>query len=184
MTAVITPQSEINVETIKEAIAAIPDFPKPGILFRDMMPVLRDPKLLNQVIDYFYHRVKDMDVQYVAGIESRGFILGTPLACKLGAGFITVRKAGKLPGKVVGHEYELEYGTDKVEVQADAIPEGANVVLIDDLLATGGTASAATHLLDTVGANVVSIQFLIELGALNGREKLPPSIDTHSMIEY
>ena len=107
-----------------------------------------------------------------------------PLACKLGVGFVPVRKAGKLPGEVIGHEYELEYGTDKVEVQANAIPAGSNVVLIDDLLATGGTASAACHLLNQVNANVVSVQFLIELAFLEGSKKLPNDINMHAMITY
>lgn len=184
MTAAVLPKEQISVDEIKANIGAIPDFPIPGILFRDMMPVIGDAKLLNQVIDYFYHQVADLNVDYVAGIESRGFILGTPLACKLGVGFVPIRKAGKLPGPVERYEYELEYGSDVVEVQKGAIPEGARVVLIDDLLATGGTAGAACTLLDRVKADTVSIQFMIELAGLNGREKLPKSVPTNAMIEY
>jgi adenine phosphoribosyltransferase len=136
----------IAVDKIKTAIRDIPDFPKPGILFKDIMPVLKDPILLNQVVDYFYHQLKDKKVQYIVGIESRGFILGSALAYKLNAGFVPVRKHGKLPGLVERHEYDLEYGTDIIEMHTDAIEPGARVVLIDDLLATGGTAAAATKL--------------------------------------
>lgn len=180
----ITPLEKISVADIKGTIRSIPDFPKPGILFRDIMPVLKDPNLFNQVTDYFYHQLKNKNVQYIVGIESRGFILGAPLAQKLGAGFIPVRKAGKLPGDIQSHQYELEYGTDTIEMQADAIEDGARVVLIDDLLATGGTAGAACQLLTKLGAKLVSILFMIELEGLKGKEKLPADVPMHSMIQY
>lgn len=176
------------VEGIKSAIRAYPDFPKPGILFRDITPVLRDPKLLNDTIEYFYQRLKDQKVEYVAGIESRGFMLGAPLAHKLGAGFIPIRKAGKLPGAVEKQKYDLEYGTDAVEIQADAFKPGAKVVLIDDLLATGGTAAAAVKLLGKLKADLKSVFFMVELDALQGRTKLqaeaPAGTELHSMLHY
>ncbi len=174
----------IAVDKIKAAVRDIPDFPKPGILFKDITPILKDPILLNQTVDYFYHLLKDKKVQYIAGIESRGFILGSAIAYKLGAGFVPIRKKGKLPGLVERHEYDLEYGTDTVEIHVDAVEAGARVVLLDDLLATGGTAMAATKLLDKLGAELVGICFLIELGFLNGRERLPQTVMTHAMIQY
>lgn len=179
-----TSSSKITVEDIKGTVRAIPDFPQPGILFRDIMPVLKDPLLFAGTIDYFYEQLKDKNIQYVVGIESRGFILGTPLALKLGAGFVPVRKRGKLPGLVEKHEYDLEYGTDIVEMQTDALEADARVVLIDDLLATGGTAKAACTLLNKLNANIVSIQFMIELAALNGRNALPTDIPCNAMIQY
>lgn len=183
------PLDQIDVTLIKQAIRNVPDFPKPGILFKDITTVLRDGELFRQVVDYFYHQVKDMDIQYVVGIESRGFILGCPLAYCLNAGFVPIRKTGKLPGMVEKHEYDLEYGSDIVEIHHDAIEKGANVVLIDDLLATGGTAGASTVLLDRLGVNLRAVLFMIELDYLNGREKLLPG-DTrqnpliHSMIHF
>lgn len=179
-----TTQEHIAVDKIKAAIREIPDFPKPGILFKDITPVLKDPVLLNQVVDYFYYQLKDKKIQYVAGIESRGFILGAALAYKLGAGFIPIRKKGKLPGLVEQHEYDLEYGTDTIEIHADAVEPGSRVALIDDLLATGGTAAASCKLLDKLKAELVSIQFLIELEFLHGREQLPTLVHTHSMIQF
>lgn len=179
-----TTQQPITVEQIKAAIRDIPNFPKPGILFKDIMPVLKDSALLHQVIDYFYERLKDQNIQYVVGIESRGFILGSALAYKLGSGFVPIRKQGKLPGLVERHEYDLEYGTDIVEIHTDAVPSGARVVLIDDLLATGGTAAAACKLLEKLNAQLVSILFLIELSFLDGQKQLPQGAAMHSMIQF
>lgn len=179
-----TQEHHISVDKIKAAIRDIPDFPKPGILFKDIMPVLKDPVLLNQVVDYFYYELKDKKIQYVVGIESRGFILGSALAYKLGTGFVPVRKKGKLPGLVERHEYDLEYGTDTIEMHTDALEPGSRVVLIDDLLATGGTAAASVRLLEKLQANVVSIAFLVELGFLHGRERLPQNVHTHAMIQF
>ncbi len=189
MTTQPLPLEQIDVELIKKAIRDVPDFPKKGILFKDITTVLRDGELFRQVVDYFYHQVKDMDIRYVVGIESRGFILGCPLAYRLNAGFVPIRKTGKLPGIVEKHEYDLEYGSDIVEIHYDAIEKGANVVLIDDLLATGGTAGASTVLLDKLGANLKAVMFMIELEFLNGREKLLQSkrvgnAAIHSMIRF
>jgi adenine phosphoribosyltransferase len=172
------------VDTIKAAIRDIPDFPKPGILFKDITTVLRQGDLLQQTIEYFYHFVKDKHVDYVVGIESRGFILGAPLAYRLGAGFVPVRKKGKLPGPTKSLEYALEYGTDCVEVHNDAIEPGAKVVIIDDLIATGGTAGAAAHLIQNLGADVTDFLFLIELTFLSGTNALPQNIPYHAMIKY
>ncbi|MCE3235578.1 MAG: adenine phosphoribosyltransferase [Vampirovibrio sp.] len=179
-----TTQEHIAVDKIKAAIRDIPDFPKPGILFKDITPVLKDPVLLNQVINYFYNQLRDKKIQYVVGIESRGFILGSALSYKLGCGFVPVRKKGKLPGLVERHEYDLEYGTDTIEMHTDAIEPGARVVLIDDLLATGGTAAASCKLLEKLKGELVSIMFLIELEFLHGRARLPQSVHTHSMIQF
>ncbi len=179
-----TPMDQISVEKIKAAIRDIPDFPKPGILFKDITTVLRDPILFQHMTDYFYHLLKDKNIQYVVGIESRGFILGCPLAYRLGAGFVPIRKTGKLPGMVERHEYDLEYGSDIVEIHKDAIEPNARVVLIDDLLATGGTAAASSTLLKRLDVDLVSILFMIELGFLNGMEKLPKEVNTHAMITY
>jgi adenine phosphoribosyltransferase len=180
----ITQDPMFAVDKIKTAIRDIPDFPKPGILFKDITPVLKDPVLFNQVVDYFYHQLKDKKIQYVAGIESRGFILGAALAYKMGCGFVPIRKQGKLPGLVERHEYDLEYGTDVIEIHADALEPGSRVVLMDDLLATGGTAAASCKLLEKLNANLVSIMFMIELEFLNGREKLPGSVNAHAMIKF
>lgn len=177
-------ETQIAVDKIKAAIRDIPDFPKPGILFKDITPVLKDPVLLNQVIDYFYRQLKDKKVQYVVGIESRGFILGSALAYKLGAGFVPVRKQGKLPGLVERHEYDLEYGTDIIEIHADALEAGSRVVVIDDLLATGGTCAASLKLLEKLQADVVAIMFMIELAFLKGRERLPQTSNVHAMIQF
>lgn len=178
------PLEQIDVEAIKTAIRSIPDFPQKGILFRDITTVLNQGDLFQQVVDYFYHKVKDLNVDYIVGIESRGFIMGAPLAYRLGAGFVPIRKVGKLPGDTTSHEYALEYGTDVVEIHTDAVPKGARVVLIDDLLATGGTAAAAINLLEKIGAEVVSTQFMIELDFLNGREKLDNAKQIDVMIHY
>lgn len=179
-----TTQEHIAVDKIKSAIRDIPDFPKPGILFKDITPVLKDPVLLNQVVDYFYYQLKDKKVQYIVGIESRGFILGSALAYKLGVGFVPIRKKGKLPGLVERHEYDLEYGTDIIEIHADAVEAGSRVVLIDDLLATGGTALASCKLLDKLNADLVAIMFMIELDFLKGRQQLPQNVHLHSMIQF
>lgn len=179
-----TTQEHISVDKIKAAIRDIPDFPKPGILFKDITPVLKDPVLLNQVVNYFYYQLKDKKIQYVVGIESRGFILGSALAYKLGTGFVPVRKKGKLPGLVERHEYDLEYGTDTIEMHTDAIEPGSRVVLIDDLLATGGTAQASCTLLGKLKADLVSIMFLVELDFLHGRQRLPQNVNIHSMIQF
>ncbi|MEB3206434.1 MAG: adenine phosphoribosyltransferase, partial [Vampirovibrionales bacterium] len=161
----------------------------PGILFKDITTALRDPKVFKHVLDYFELRIADHFAgqpgpDYIVGIESRGFILGAPIADRLGAGFIPVRKKGKLPGAVERLEYELEYGTDCVEIHREAIEHGARVLIIDDLLATGGTSNAAAQLITQVGGQLMGMLFFIELAFLKGREKLPPMPMTDAMIVF
>ena len=169
---------------VKNKIRDVVDFPKPGIIFRDITTALKDAETLKVMIDYLCEQFKDVKIDYIAGIESRGFILGMPMAYKLNAGFVPIRKPNKLPAETYAQEYELEYGTDKIEVHKDAFPQGANVLIVDDLLATGGTAEAACKLVKKTGANLVGIAFLIELEALKGREKLASAGRIVSMLKY
>jgi len=157
---------------LKQTIRDVPDFPKPGILFKDITPVLSDPKLSLQVSEAFYSHWKGKGIAIVIGIESRGFIYGLQLAQQLGVPFIPVRKAGKLPYKTVRHAYDLEYGSAEIEMHEDAIRPGDHVLIHDDLLATGGTARAAAELVAKMKGKVVGYSFLIELSFLKGREKL------------
>ncbi|MBT6442475.1 MAG: adenine phosphoribosyltransferase [Alphaproteobacteria bacterium] len=157
---------------LRDCIREIPDFPKPGILFYDIAPLLQAPAAWDYALDALAEAVAPLKPDVLAGVESRGFLVAAPLALKLQTGFIMVRKKGKLPGTTVRHEYFLEYGTDIIEVQADVIEPGQRVVVLDDLLATGGTAAASITLLERVGGKVVGCAFLIELGGLNGREAL------------
>lgn len=168
---------------LKSLIRSIPDFPKEGILFRDITTLLQDPEGLNYVIDRLAEVYADQSVDYVAGIESRGFIFGTPLACRLSAGFVPIRKPGKLPAATHFMEYELEYGTDRLEVHRDAFKPGSRVLMVDDLLATGGTAAAAANLVGKTGAHLMGFAFIIELSDLGGRSKLP-DLPIESLIEY
>ena len=141
---------------VRSTVRQVPDFPKPGILFLDITTATKDAKSLNLMIEFLYEKFKDEKIDYVAGIESRGFIFGTPLACKLGAGFIPIRKPNKLPADTIKESYSLEYGTDTIEMHADAVKSGDRVLVIDDLLATGGTAVAACNLVRKAGAEVVA----------------------------
>lgn len=170
-------------ERLRRAIRDVPDFPKPGILFRDIMPVLADPDLFAGVIQAFRGLARNRAIDKVVGIESRGFILAAPLAIALGAGFVAVRKAGKLPGRTRRLEYPLEYGTDTLEIQEGAIRAGDKVYLVDDVLATGGTASAVARLVTSCGAEVDIAAFMLELTALRGRERLG-SLETASFLQY
>lgn len=164
-------------------IRDVPDFPKPGIMFKDITPVLLDPKASKQVIDLMadYSRRKKPDL--VVGIESRGFVLGMPIALELEVGFVPVRKLGKLPADRITEEYALEYGTNTVEMHVDAIKPGQRVVIVDDLLATGGTAAAAARMVEKLGGIVVGFVFLIELSFLHGRKNLL-GYESFSLIEY
>jgi adenine phosphoribosyltransferase len=164
-------------------VRAIPDFPKEGILFRDIMPLLQDPTTLREAVDRIVEYGTGRHVDVVLGAEARGFILGAAVAYGLGAGFVCARKPGKLPYDTISAEYDLEYGTDKLEVHADAIKPGQNVLVHDDLLATGGTARAKIELVEKLGGKVVGIAFLIELAALKGRDKLE-GYDVFSLITY
>jgi adenine phosphoribosyltransferase len=168
---------------IEQLIRAIPDFPIPGILFRDITPLLADPKGFQATIDLFVERFRDARVEAVVGIEARGYMLGAPVAYALGAGFVPVRKPGKLPGEKFSEQYALEYGTNTLEIHADAVGHGHRVLVVDDLLATGGTIAATLRLLKKLGANVVGTAVLIELEALGGRAALE-DVELTSFIRY
>lgn len=167
----------------KQYIRDVPDFPKPGIIFKDITPLLGDAKAFAALIDAFADHYRNSGITRICGIESRGFIIGAALAVKMGIGFVPIRKAGKLPYKAIKRQYSLEYGTDAIEIHQDAVKRGEKVLLVDDLIATGGTAAAAVALLQDVGADVVGIAFAIELEFLKGREKFDAS-KIFSLLTY
>ncbi len=158
--------------TIKSLIRTIPHYPKQGVQFRDITTLLKDPLGLKVTIDEFAKRYADQRIDKVVGVESRGFLVGAPLAYKLGVGFVPVRKGGKLPAETMGHDYELEYGSDRVEIHKDAIEKGERILLVDDLIATGGTALASAALIEKLGGEVVECAFIIDLISLGGRKRL------------
>jgi len=168
---------------IKKFIRDVPDFPKKGILFKDITPLLGNSDAFKEVIKQFANQFKSEKIECVAGIESRGFIIGSALALEMGVGFVPIRKPGKLPYKTVRKEYSLEYGKDAVEIHEDALRKGQRVLLVDDVIATGGTAKAAAELLRQIGGNLVGIAFLVELSFLNGMEKLKGE-KVFSLIRY
>lgn len=168
---------------LKSIVRDIPDFPQPGIVFRDITTLLKNPQVLRYTIDAMGERCGELAPDYVLGMESRGFLFGVPLACRLDAGFIPVRKPGKLPAPVYSIEYELEYGTDRLEMHQDAIEPGSRVLIVDDLMATGGTAAATAQLVTQAGGETIGFGFIIELTALGGRNKLP-SVPIISLVEY
>ena len=157
---------------IKSRIRTVPHYPRQGIMFRDITTLLKDPVGLRVTIHELVNRYTGMKIDKVAGIESRGFIVGAPLAHMLGAGFVPVRKKGKLPAETIGHDYDLEYGTDRVEIHTDAIAPGERVLLVDDLIATGGTAEAAASLVKKIGGEIVECAFVIDLPDIGGRQRL------------
>jgi adenine phosphoribosyltransferase len=167
-----TQPSAETLTTILSAIRDVPDFPKPGILFKDITPIFQQPDILNLTLDSMIQLLGNTRIDTIAGIESRGFLFGVPLAQRLNLPFVPIRKKGKLPAKVVQQCYDLEYGTDCIELHADAIPAGHHVLVVDDLLATGGTARAAEQLIAQVNAHVSAHLFMVELGALAGRQQL------------
>ncbi len=167
---------------LKDHIRSIPDFPKPGILFYDISTLLANASAWQHCVDELAEAVAPHKPDLLVGIESRGFLTAAPLALKLGCGFMMVRKEGKLPGETIRHTYELEYGADTIEIQSDAVTDGQRLVVLDDLLATGGTAAAAVTLLRSVGADVRAAVFIIELNFLNGRDKLDLPIT--SLVGY
>ncbi len=162
----------VNIEQIRSAIRTIPDFPQPGILFRDITPVLSDADLFRQVIDLLAEKTVKFGAEKVVGIDARGFLFGAAVAYKLGVGFVPIRKKGKLPYKTIRYSYALEYGKADMEIHVDAVRPGEKIVLLDDLLATGGTAAAAAHLVKELGAKVEAALFFIELADLEGRKHL------------
>lgn len=159
-------------EKIKAAIRDIPDFPSPGIIFKDITPILSDPHLCKEITLSLAEEYNNLGVQAIAGVESRGFLFGMPVAMELGIPFILIRKKGKLPYKTIAYKYDLEYGSAEIEMHTDAVYQGMNVVIHDDLLATGGTANAAAELIKTAGGKVAGFSFLVELSFLNGKAKL------------
>jgi len=170
-------------ESIKSKIRTVPHWPKQGIMFRDITTLLKDPEGFKETIDLLYNRYKDKKIDKVVGIESRGFIFGAPLAYLLGCGFVPVRKPGKLPAECESQEYTLEYGTDKIEIHKDAIIKGDNILIVDDLIATAGTADAARTLIKRLGGEVVECAFIVELVDLNGRDKLKGE-NIYSVVEF
>jgi adenine phosphoribosyltransferase len=174
----------VNLEQLKSAIRDIPDFPRPGIIFKDITPILGNGQLFQRVIDHLADEAQKANPSKVVGIDARGFLFGAAVAYKLGLGCVPVRKKGKLPYKTIGSSYQLEYGDAEVEMHVDAIADGERVVLVDDLLATGGTSGAAVNLIQKIGGVVGSALFVIELAFLNGREKLPPAVPGYSMVQF
>ncbi len=172
--------TEINLE---EYIRDVPDFPKPGIVFKDITPLLGHSDALKATIKRMADPFRDKSIDVIAAAEARGFLFAAPLAIELGIGMVPIRKPGKLPHKKRSYSYELEYGTDTLEMHVDGIKAGENVLVVDDLLATGGTVEACCRMIEQCDANIVSCAFLIELGFLNGKEKLKPH-DVFSLIKY
>jgi adenine phosphoribosyltransferase len=171
------------MDDLKKLIREIPDYPKPGILFYDLTTLLKDPKGFHGLVDQLCAHYEGTKVDLVAGMEARGFIFAPALAYRLNAGFVPIRKPKKLPGKVASVTYQLEYGSDSMEIHEDAVKPGQRVLICDDLLATGGTAAAAVKLVEQLGGKVAGAAFAVELSFLNGRAKLP-GIDVFSLLDY
>lgn len=174
----------MNLETVAASIRNVPDFPKPGILFKDITTAMKDAEVLRFIADNLYEYYKDKGITKVVGVESRGFVLGSILAYKLNAGFVLLRKPGKLPAETFKIDYDLEYGQDSLEIHKDSIEENDVVLLHDDLLATGGSANAALSLLNNFTNKGVYVSFLIELSFLNGINRLEGAKDIHSLIKF
>lgn len=172
------------MEHWNELVRAVPDFPMPGVTFRDITPLLRDATALQEVVEALAGQLRPGDVDAVAAIESRGFMFGAPLALRLRAGFIPIRKLGKLPSDTIGREYALEYGTGQLEMHRDALRPGDRILIIDDVLATGGTARAAAEMVEELGGRIVELAFVIELMALRGRARLPASCPVRVLMEF
>ena len=173
----------MDIDKIKNSIRNVPDFPKPGIQFKDITPLLEVPELFNEVVSIFYDRYKEKNIDVIVGIESRGFIFAAPLALKLSCRFVLARKPGKLPSETVAEEYELEYGTDAIEMHTDAISKGDRILIVDDLLATGGTANATGSLVKRLNGKIISYAFVIELVELNGAGLLDVN-SVYSIVKY
>jgi len=169
---------------LRRWIRDIPDFPKPGILFRDLTPLMRDPAGWRETVRQLAEITERLKPDLIVGIESRGFIVGTSLATALGLGFVPVRKPGKLPGEVHGVDYELEYGSDRLEIHADGFEDSPRILIVDDLLATGGTAEACGQLVNLAGGEIVGFAFVVELADLGGRQRLPGGVAVESLVTY
>ena len=176
--------SQVDLEELRSAIRDIPDFPKPGVVFKDITPILGNGRLFQAVIDHLGTEAEKVKPSKVVGIDARGFLFGAAVAYKLGLGCVPIRKKGKLPYRTIGSSYQLEYGNAEVEMHVDAIDPGERVVLVDDLLATGGTSGAAVNLVQKVGGIVGSALFVIELEFLHGRKELPPDVPAYSMVQF
>lgn len=174
----LVPKAAEVAERVRRTLRDFPDFPRPGILFRDVMPLFQDSALFEDVIEVLADHARQLGTDKVAGIESRGFLFGVPVCLRLGIPFIAVRKQGKLPGETIAAEYELEYGNAHLELQADAVRPGERILIVDDLLATGGTAAATASLVEELGGQVAGLQVLVELEALSGRDML----DSHNVF--
>lgn len=183
MSARLTPHTPINCDPLKELVRTVPDFPKPGILFYDITTLLKDKKGFAELIDALAAHYIGKDIDLVLGIEARGFIFGPALAYRLNAGFVPVRKPRKLPAPTARVTYDLEYGSDSLEIHLDAIEPGQNVVLVDDLLATGGTMEATVKLVQQLGGQIAGLAFAVELDFLKGREKFS-ELDVFSLLHY
>ncbi len=175
--------SQDRVELIRSRIRDVPDFPKPGILFKDITPVLADPRAFNTCLDLLAERYDGVPIDCIVGIEARGFIFGAALAAHMRKAFVPARKPGKLPAATYQVEYELEYGSDAVEIHRDAISDGERALVVDDLIATGGTAWATAQLVRKLGGHVVGAAFVIELTFLGGAQRLEP-VETYSLVRY
>jgi adenine phosphoribosyltransferase len=173
----------VTVETLRAKVRDVPDFPKPGIIFKDIMPLLADAAALKETVDLLAEWAEPRKPDLILGAEARGFITGGALACRLGCGFVPARKPGKLPWRTVSAKYALEYGYDTLEVHADAIIRGQRVLIHDDVLATGGTAKAKTELVEQLGGEVVGLAFIIALDFLNGRDRLS-GYDIQALLHY
>ncbi len=181
----MTTDIQSRLTLIKNSIKTVPDYPKAGILFRDITSLLEDPVAFSTTIELLIEHYRDKGITKIVGTEARGFLFGTPVALALGVGFVLVRKPGKLPRATLSQEYDLEYGTDKLEIHTDSIKPGDNVLIIDDLLATGGTVGAAIKLIRSLGGNVHDAAFVIELPELKGKEKLKQlDVDSYSLIQF
>jgi len=174
----------MNMADIKKSIRNIPDYPKPGVQFKDITTAMKNPEVFREIIDTMANHFATAQIDYVVGIDARGFIFGAALAYKLGCGFVPVRKPGKLPADTIAEEYALEYGTDKLEIHKDALQKGDRVIIVDDLIAVGGTAEAAGKLVTRLGAKIVAFAFAIELLALKGRDKLSHIAEVYSLIQF
>lgn len=174
----------MSLADIKNSIRNIPDYPKPGIQFKDITTAMKNPAIFKEMIDLLAAHFAAQKIDYIVGIDARGFIFGGALAYKLGCGFVPVRKPGKLPADTIAEEYALEYGTDTLEIHKDALKKGDRVIIVDDLIAVGGTAQAAANLVQKLGATIVAFAFAIELTALKGREKLQHLAEVYSLVQY
>lgn len=174
----------MNIADIKKSIRNIPDYPKPGIQFKDITTAMKNPEVFREIIDAMANHFATAQIDYIVGIDARGFIFGAALAYKLGCGFVPVRKPGKLPADVIAEEYALEYGTDKLEIHKDALQKGDRVIIVDDLIAVGGTAEAAGKLVTRLKATIVAFAFAIELVALKGRDKLSHIAEVYSLVKF